>query len=57
MFRTLIIMSIIDVMIMYRKYFVTLFGLVLGGTYPGGGGGTGAVMMGISYVEGVDVDI
>lgn len=57
MFRTLIIMSIMDVMIMYRKYFVTSLGLVLSEACSGGGGGGGAVMMGISCFERVNVDI
>jgi hypothetical protein len=40
------------------KYFVTFFGLVLAGAYPGGGGGGGgAVMMNILFVLKVCVDI
>jgi hypothetical protein len=36
---------------MYMKYFVTSFGLVLAGAYPGGGGGgAGTVMMNILFV-------
>ena len=58
MLMALSIMSIMDVMIMYMKYFVTFFGLVLGGVYPGGGGGGGgAVMTNILFVLRVCVDI